>query len=230
MNAVFHWSGGKDSAIALYKVLQNDQFQVKKLLTTINQHHSRVTMHGVREELIQQQAELLGIPLKKLMLPENPSMETYEGLMESAMNELKSEGIAHAIYGDIFLEDLRKYREQQLHELGFETVFPIWKRDTKELLLEFIELGFKTILVSVKSECLDQSFAGRVIDRSFLDDLPGEVDPCGENGEFHTFVFDGPIFPSPVQFEVGETVYRSYPSPDGKDQEMGFWFCDLKTV
>src|SRR5690606_26105595 len=147
-------------------------------------------------------------------------------------------GYTHSIFGDIFLEDLKKYREDKLAEQGFTAHFPIWKRDTTELIHEFIDLGFKTIVVCVKAELLDESFTGRVIDRDFLKDLPETVDPCGENGEFHTFVFDGPIFSSPVPFEVGEKVYREYRAPksaddvckpgdDAKPLGMGFWFCDL---
>lgn len=234
--AIFNWSGGKDSALALHRILQHGNYEVGKLLTSINTHHQRISMHGVREKLLEQQAESVGIPLQKLPLPQMPDMDQYNRIMQKTMEGLKKEGYEHAIFGDIFLEDLKKYREERLHSQGFSAHFPIWKEDTRTLIREFLDLGFKTILVCIKSSLLDKSFAGRVIDEQFLDDLPENVDPCGENGEFHTFVFDGPIFKYPIPFEIGEKVYREYKSPksDEKDKgeggdsgTIGFWFCDL---
>lgn len=234
--AVFNWSGGKDSALALYRVLQSDNFEVKKLLTSVNAHHQRISMHGVREKLLELQAASIGIPLQKLQLPEQPDMDCYNLLMQNTMDTIKQEGITQSIFGDIFLEDLKKYREDRLQSQGFSAHFPLWKENTHALLREFLDLGFKTVIVCIKSELLDKHFAGRVIDESFLDDLPKDVDPCGENGEFHTFVFDGPIFRKPIPFEIGETIYREYKSPkiNNADQHacassdhMGFWFCDL---
>lgn len=232
----FNWSGGKDSALALHYALQDKGYGIERLLTNVNHQYRRVSMHGVREELLEQQAEAIGLPLQKLILPDQPSMSDYEAYMKQTMNGLKEEGFTHAFFGDIFLEDLRQYREAQLSRVGMQAVFPLWKRDTKELVKEFIDLGFKTILVCIKSELLDKSFAGRIIDHDFLKDLPPNVDPCGENGEFHTFVFDGPIFSKPVPIEKGEVVFREYAAPkDDNDQcftkqpakAMGFWFCDL---
>ncbi len=228
--AYFNWSGGKDSALALYKTLQLDNIKVVKLLTSINAHHQRISMHGVRESLLEQQTSSIGIKLQKLNLPEKPDMDTYNNLMRQTVQDIKAEGIELAIFGDIYLEDLRKYREGQLEKVGINTYFPIWKMDTKDLLKEFLALGFKTIVVCIKAEMLDKSFVGRIIDEQFIDDLPDNVDPCGENGEFHTFVFDGPIFKQPIPFKIGETVYREYDSPKEENHEaskMGFWFCDL---
>lgn len=234
--AIFNWSGGKDSALALHRVLQTGEYEVGKLLTSINTRHQRVSMHGVREKLLEQQANSIGIPLQKLLLPEQPDMRQYNGIMEKTVASLKKEGYTHSIFGDIFLEDLKKYREEQLCGQGIMAHFPIWKEDTRTLIRQFLELGFKTILVCIKSDLLDKDFAGRIIDEAFLRDLPENVDPCGENGEFHTFVFDGPIFRHPIPFDVGEKVYREYKSPedDKKDsgeeshgKTMGFWFCDL---
>jgi uncharacterized protein (TIGR00290 family) len=154
---------------------------------------------------------------------------------ESSM-ALVNEKFHHTIFGDIFLEDLRTYREEQLSPLGLNIHFPLWKRDTKELLTEFLDLGFKTIIVCVKASLLDKEFAGKIIDKDFVKELPIAVDACGENGEFHTFVFDGPIFKSPVKFSIGEKVYREYASPKNNDDtcfspdqasQMGFWYCDL---
>jgi uncharacterized protein (TIGR00290 family) len=177
-----------------------------------------------------QQLESIGLPFGTIELPEEPSMETYEVLMKNAVERLRSEGFTCAVFGDIFLEDLRKYREEQLKGFGIGTVFPLWKNDTKKLLAEFIHLGFKAIVVCVNAELLDESFAGRIIDQAFLEDLPANVDPCGENGEFHTFCFDGPIFRHPVAFTKGKTIYREYKLPvtsDNHKDSIGFWFCDL---
>jgi len=239
--AVFNWSGGKDSALALYEVLQNPKFQVQKLLTNVTSELNRVSAHGVRTELMWQQAAHIGIPLSFLELPEHSSIDEYNSITEKTFTAFKDEGISDTIFGDILLEDLRAYREGQLQPLGFNIHFPLWKRDTKELLLEFIELGFKAIVVCVKSEVLDKSFAGRILDKEFLSDLPANVDPCGENGEYHTFVYDGPIFEKPVLFTEGDLVFREYEAPK-KDEskcplssetdpkKMGFWFLDLLPV
>lgn len=230
--AYFNWSGGKDSTLALYKVLQNKSFDIRYLLTTFNEEADRISMHGVRSELLLTQAESLGIPVKPVQLPVSSDMLAYESAMNTAISELKSKGISDCLFGDIFLEDLRTYREERLREVSISAHFPLWKRDTRELVHEFIELGFKTIVVCVDSSKLDESFAGRVIDRQFLADLPVEVDPCGENGEFHTFVFDGPIFQKPIGFRIGEKVLKTYTSQnaEGETMEYGFWFQDLIPV
>lgn len=230
--AVFNWSSGKDSALALYKILQEEKFEITSLLTSINKEFQRISMHGVHISLLEKQAESLGFPLIKLELPKEPSMEEYRNIMESTMNDFKQQGVTHSVFGDIFLEDLRKYREDQLAAAGIQGVFPLWKKDTKNLIEEFMDLGFKTIVTCINETYLDKSFAGRVIDKQFIEDLPENVDPCGENGEFHTFTFDGPIFNDPIGFEVGEIVKKTYPKPkSGSDEENGeyvFWFCDLK--
>lgn len=234
----FNWSGGKDSSLALYHALNNKSYSIQKLLTNVNKQYRRVSMHGVREELLEQQAEAIGIPLQKLVLSDQPTMLEYEEHMMQTMKQLQEEKFTHSIYGDIFLEDLKTYRETQLAKAGMSAVFPIWKRDTTELMHEFIDLGFKTIIVCVKAELLDASFTGRIIDKAFLQDLPDNVDPCGENGEFHTFVFDGPIFKKPVSYKIGEKVFREYKAPENdKDKcftnqplrpsSLGFWFCDI---
>ena len=236
MKAFFNWSGGKDSALALYHVQRTGLYNVEKLLTNVNGKHHRISMHGVREELLEQQAKSIGLPLKKIILPEEPSMQEYEDVMINNLELLKAENFNHAVFGDIFLEDLKSYREQQLSAIGISAVFPIWKRNTTELIHEFIDLGFKTILVCIKAQDLPQEFAGRIIDNDFLKDLPKNVDACGENGEFHSFVFDGPIFSSPISFEIGEVVYKEYPAPKTTDcfatpqPSVGFYFQDLIPV
>ncbi|HEV7350700.1 diphthine--ammonia ligase [Telluribacter sp.] len=233
-DALFNWSGGKDSALALQQVLGEKVWEVKCLLTSVNEHFDRVSMHGVRTTLLEAQAASIGIPLKKLLLPEMPSMELYNRIVGDTLREWKSQGVDYAIYGDIFLEDLRYYREQQLAQVTMEAVFPLWQRNTHELLREFIDKGFKAVVVCVNEKYLDQSIAGRFIDHTFLEDLPADVDPCGENGEYHSFVFDGPIFSYPIPFELGELTYRSY-QPAAQEAadatpvpyDTGFYFRDL---
>ncbi|WP_419869644.1 Dph6-related ATP pyrophosphatase [Chryseobacterium sp. CT-SW4] len=229
--AVFNWSSGKDSALALYAIQKENNVKVTSLLTSINTEYQRVSMHGVPISLLEQQAKSLDLPLIKMEIPKEPTMEEYQKIMAETMNRLQSQGITHSVFGDIFLEDLRNYREEQLKSIGMKAVFPLWKKNTLELIYEFIDLGFKTIVSCVNETYLDKSFAGRVIDENFIKDLPENVDPCGENGEFHTFTFDGPIFNFPIEFEVGEIVKKTYPRPkeseDKHDGDYVFWFCDL---
>ena len=236
--SIFNWSGGKDSALALYHVLQDKNYQVERLLTNVNATYNRIAMHGVRVELLQQQAIELKLPLQELRMNDQPTMAAYNDAMASTMKASQTEGFTHSIFGDIFLEDLKKYREDRLAEVGFSAYFPLWKKDTTQLVHEFIDLGFKTIVCCIKSDLLDESFAGRIIDKDFLKDLPKGIDPCGENGEFHTFVFDGPIFSKPIPITIGEKVLRQYEAPKNKEDNcfsddrprptnMGFWFCDL---
>jgi len=229
-NAIFNWSGGKDSSLCLYQVLKETKYLVRYLVTTLNGQNNRVSMHGVHENLLGQQAKAIGIPLKKVYLLESPDMETYNKIFTDFLNQMKNENINTSIFGDIFLEDLRKYREEQLAKIGFTAAFPLWGRKTSLVANDFIQKGFKAIIVSVDSRYLDKSFAGRIYDESFLNDLPANVDPCGENGEFHSFVFDGPIFKTPVIFEKGEIVYKEYKShsKENPDENIGFWYCDLK--
>jgi len=238
--AIFNWSSGKDSALALYKVLERSDYEISCLLTTVNQRFNRISMHNIRVELLQQQAKNIGIPLQIVQIPEMPSMEIYDNIMTTTLTKIKNQGVSHSIFGDIFLEDLRKYREDQLAKIGLTAVFPLWKMPTLDLIQQFISLGFKTIVVCVNEQFLDKSFVGRVIDQNFINDLPENVDVCGENGEFHTFTFDGPIFSKPIQFEVGEIFYRKYENPKQENSssticetnvsdpfKFGFWYCDL---
>lgn len=185
-------------------------------------------MHGLRVELMQRQLTALGLPAEVLELPEQPSMEVYDHLMNGVVRKLKKEGYADTAFGDIFLEDLRTYREQQLEPLGMKCIFPLWKRNTTELIDEFIDLGFRAIVICAKDELLGADFVGKEINKDFVASLPTGVDPCGEHGEFHTFCFDGPIFSKPIEFTIGEKTYREYDNPDPKsDVKTGFWFLDL---
>lgn len=196
--------------MCLHKLRESDEYNICGLLTTINKEKKRVSMHGIREELIRLQAEKIGIPFHCVMLPDQLDMDEYDRIMSDSLQAFKKEGVCYGAFGDIFLEDLRKYRENKLREIEVEAVFPLWNKDTDQLAREFIDLGFKAVIVSADGRKLDASFVGREFDHQFLKDLPGGIDPCGENGEFHSFVFDGPIFKDPVSFEKGELVERSY--------------------
>jgi uncharacterized protein (TIGR00290 family) len=217
---LFCWSGGKDSAMALDALRACNEYRaeyrVVGLLTTITEGYDRVSMHGVRRELLERQADSLGLPLRQVLIPPECINPVYEARMAEAVMAEHARGIRRVAFGDIFLEDLRAYREQNLARAGMTGIFPLWKRDTRQLARHFIAAGFRAVAVCVDSRVLDRQFAGRELDESFFRDLPAGVDPCGENGEFHTFVFDGPIFRIPVPFTLGEVVERG-----------PFCFCDL---
>ncbi|OEY72599.1 Dph6-related ATP pyrophosphatase [Salegentibacter salarius] len=233
-----NWSSGKDAALALYKLQQDNEYSVEKIVTTVNTDFDRISMHGIRTDLLIKQAENLGLPLRQIKLHGVVSMEEYNKVMEMETNKLLDEGFTHSVFGDIFLEDLKRYREKHLEEIGLQAVFPLWKQNTEKLLEEFIRVGFKAIVVCVNTDKLDRSFCGRMLDKDLLNDLPKDVDPCGENGEFHTFVFDGPIFKKPINFKIGELVEKSYkPAKESEDNcftdnqkswDTGFVYCDLR--
>lgn len=226
--AIFCWSGGKDSSLCLHEVLEQKLYDVKYLLTTVNESFKRISMHGVREELLDAQASSIGIALKKMYVREG-SFDEYERNMEKLLLAAKAEGINTVIFGDIFLEDLRQYREDNLAKAGMKAVFPLWKRDTTEVINTFISLEFKTITCCVDDTFLGEDMVGCEINKLFLAALPHTVDCCGENGEFHTFCYDGPIFKTPVTFKVGEKVYKPLEVKHGATEPAtkGFWYCDL---
>ena len=213
---LFCWSGGKDSAMALHALLQQPDFRVASLLTTVTETYDRISMHGVRRELLHRQAESLRLPLHEVFIPPQCVNSIYEARMEEALRHFYNQGVRKVAFGDIFLEDLRAYREKNLARIGMTALFPIWKRDTRELIRHFHAQHFRAIAACIDTKILDPSFAGRELDESFFRDLPAGADPCGENGEFHTFVFDGPIFESPIPVRTGDVVNRD-----------GFVFCDL---
>lgn len=213
---VISWSGGKDSSRSLFE-LREEGVLVNKAITTVTKAFDRISMHGVRTDLLEKQCDALGLDLLKIEIPSPCTNEIYEEKMAITIRQLKTEKYDTMAFGDIFLEDLKAYREEKMDKAEMNAIFPIWKMDPKYLAESFIELGFKTIITCVDSEQLDPSFCGRVYDQSFLNDLPASVDPCGENGEFHTFCFDGPIFKFPLEFTKGEIVCR----------DERFWFCDL---
>jgi uncharacterized protein (TIGR00290 family) len=226
---ILSWSGGKDAALALFFCQQSGQYDIVGLLTNVNEQFDRVSMHGVRTELIEVQAQAIGLPLHTVQFPGDVSMELYNSMVKQKLTELKEQGVTHVIYGDIFLEDLRQYREQQLSEVGLIGVFPLWRQNTTVLLAKFVQAGFKALLVCVNENQLPESWAGRELDATILKDLPPSVDPCGENGEYHSFVYDGPIFNKAIPFKKGEVVRRSYAaSPEAADQwDTQFIFQDL---
>jgi uncharacterized protein (TIGR00290 family) len=210
------WSGGKDSCVALHALQRSPDHEVVGLLTTVTQDYGRISMHGVRTELLDPQAAALGLPVERVEIPAAGSNDTYEAAMAAALARYRAKGVSTVAFGDLFLADIRAYRERMLAPAGFAALFPVWGRETGAFARDFIAAGFQAIVTCVDLSQLDASFAGRVIDAQFLADLPPGVDPCGENGEFHSFVFDGPNFARRVAFEVGESVERE-----------GFCFRDL---
>ncbi|KXF80351.1 Dph6-related ATP pyrophosphatase [Enterovibrio coralii] len=226
LNTYFNWSSGKDSTMALYYALRDPSLKVTTLLTSANEAHQRVSMHGVHVSLLEKQADALGLPLKTVWLPETVTMEQYESIMSNAVAELKDMGCTHAIFGDIYLEDLRAKREAQLATVDVKALFPLWKKDTRALMQTLFELGIKAVVVAVDGSKLSKDFVGRELDQAFLDSLPEGVDPCGENGEFHTFVYDGPDFKQPVAFTKGEVVTKKYAGNQIPDHP-GYHFQEL---
>lgn len=207
MKAFVSWSSGKDSAFALHEA-RNSGISIAGILTTINEVYDRVAMHGVRNALLDRQISALGLPAIKISIPSPCPNEIYEARMEEACAAIKAQGIQHLIYGDLFLEDIRAYRVGKLAAIGMEPIFPLWKRDTAELARAIIAGGIVAHVACLDPRELAMSFAGRRFDEAFLHDLPADVDPCGENGEFHTVVTDGPMFATPIAVTIGETVER----------------------
>ena len=217
---LFTWSGGKDSALALYELEITEGYEIAALLTTVTEDYDRVSMHGVRTTLLEQQADSLRLPLETVYIPAASSNEAYESRMSETLLRYRSQGVHSVVFGDIFLEDVRKYREENLARVGMGGLFPLWKRDTAELARTFIELGFKAVVTCVDSTALGKKFVGRAYDERFLSELPDSVDPCGENGEFHSFVSEGPVFRERIPYRKGRVVLR----------ESRFYFCDLIPV
>lgn len=214
--ALFCWSGGKDGAFALDRVRRAGRFRVEALLTTVTEDYGRVSMHGVRRELLLRQAEELGAPLGEVLITKNADNAEYEARMEAALRPWREKGVRTVLFGDIFLADLRVYREERLARVGMRAAFPLWKEDTARLVREGYAAGFRAVIVCADGKKLPASFAGRELTPALLDDLPAGVDPCGENGEFHSFIYAGPIFRRPISWRHGETVTRE-----------GFHFHDL---
>ncbi|MBB6453255.1 uncharacterized protein (TIGR00290 family) [Salirhabdus euzebyi] len=221
---VVSFSGGKDSTLALHRLVQSGEWDINSLLTTITEDFKRTSIHGVRETLLDKQAEVLGIPLRKVYIPKVCSNEKYEKIMSAVIEEMVENGVTHMMFGDIHLQDVKKYRENMMGKTPIKPVFPIWGEESHQLIEEFLTSGFQTVVTCLDSQQLDHSFVGRVINRTFLEELPKSVDPCGENGEFHTFVFNGPLFQKPIQFTVSKekTITK-----DVFTNENRFYFVDL---
>jgi uncharacterized protein (TIGR00290 family) len=211
------WSGGKDSALALTEIKNSGRYEIAALLTTVTKDYDRISMHGVRRSLLEQQAESLGLRLEEVFITKNASNEEYESSMRDVLSKYRESGINAVVIGDIFLEDVRKYREQKLSLLDMHGIFPIWAVETRELIARFIRAGFKAITTCVDTKVLGKEFVGRELDQAFLAELPDGVDPCGENGEYHSFIYDGPIFSRRIPITIGEKVLR----------ENRYYFCDL---
>jgi uncharacterized protein (TIGR00290 family) len=214
--AIMSWSTGKDSAYALHQIRQANDVEIVALMTTVASAFGRVSMHGVQETLLDRQAEALRLPCWKIVIPSPCPNDVYEREMASVLEQARKSGVSHVVFGDLFLEDLRAYRERRLAEIGMVGLFPIWRTDTAALAEEMIGAGIRATITCVDPRKLDRSFAGRAFDASLLDSLPPTVDPCGENGEFHSFAWAGPMFAAPIPVTVGEVVERD-----------GFVFADV---
>ncbi len=219
LRTVLSWSSGKDSAWALHSLRQTPDVEVVGLLTTINVEEKRVSVHSTREDLLDMQAEAADLPLQKIPLPDPCPNEVYERAMEGALGDAKAAGVEALAFGDLFLEDIRRYREESLAGTGMQLLFPLWGSDTRELAHKMLDSGLRAWVVCVDASALDPSFAGRAFDRQFLEDLPANVDPCGEDGEFHTFTFDGPMFRTPIPVQPGDIAERG-----------GFVFADVSAA
>jgi len=216
-NIVFSWSGGKDSALALYEILKTESYNIVSLVTTVTEEYDRISVHGVRNDLLEKQTKSLKLPLHKINNPKNCSNNIYERNLTETLSIYKNKGITEVAFGDIFLEDVKEYRDELLKKMGMKGIYPIWQKNSKELAKVFIESGFRAITTCIDSQQIHKNFAGKEYDQDFLDDLPDTADPCGENGEFHTFVYNGPIFNVKVNFIIGDIVLR----------DNRFFYCDL---
>lgn len=224
--AFINWSSGKDAAFAYQQLRKQGKISVEESLTTITKNLDRVTMHGLRVSVLERQLKALPFNAHVAEIPEDASMQDYENIMASHCERFKSKGLDYAVFGDIFLEDLKAYRDKQLSKMALEGIYPLWKRKSSELALE-ISKAVKTVVVCVNGEKLDRDFCGQEYDEYFLKQLPKNVDPCGENGEFHTFCYHAEYFKQPVAFEKGALVERSYPNPSEEGKEIKFYFQDL---
>jgi uncharacterized protein (TIGR00290 family) len=239
MKSFISWSSGKDAAYTLHHLIKQGK-KPDLLLTTVNQEYKRVSMHGLRIELLQKQAEALKVPLHQIPLSKDVDMKTYNRIMSQHLIELKNKGFDTAFFGDIFLEDLKRYRIEQMQKVDFITQFPIWGKNTKILSQKIIDSGIKAIVISVSASKLNKDFVGQIYNEDFLKELPNNVDPCGENGEFHTFVYDSPDFLHPIDFVIGKKTYKTYKPCSENDQnnfnnqrsqknlDTSFWYIDLK--
>lgn len=229
IKAVFNWSGGKDSAHALLRAIESEKYEIVALLTTVNRDTHRSTMHGIPLTLLEAQAASIGIPLYIVDLTPKGNMEDYSSAMSQAVQHFKDLGVTHFIFGDIFLHDVRQYREQQLAPYYIKVVEPLWGKSSEKVMEDFLSSGLKTIIVTTMADGLGAAAIGKLIDREFVSLLSADIDPNGENGEYHTFCYDGPIFQYPIAFHLGEAFSQSYDIrlDDGTVQTYSYWFANL---
>lgn len=229
--AIFNWSGGKDSALALYKAMESDEYDIISLLTTISLDTQQSSMHLIPVSILEQQAESIGLPLYKVMLP-SKGLQGYEEEMRKAIGYFKEQGVTHSIFGDIFLHDVRKYREEQLSPFGIEVVEPLWNKTTEEIMEEFLSSGIQTKIVVTQADKLDRSFAGKDITHELVSSFPANIDICGEEGEYHTLAYDGPIFRQPVKFTLREPKELIYEvkMDTGEIQTFRYWHTPIIEV
>jgi uncharacterized protein (TIGR00290 family) len=230
--AALFWSGGKDSAFALHNIQINyPEMEVMCLITTLNQDYKRISMHGIREELLDKQAEAVGISLQKMWVTNDPTNITYERELNRILSQLKDSGIENIVFGDIFLEDLKQYRDNILQKHGLTGIYPLWKKESVQLIYDFISSGFRALTCCISNNYLDKTWLGKEINEAFILDLPSTVNPCGENGEFHTFCFDGPIFSSGIRFNLGDELFKPLSiQTTGIKKDEGFWYVDIEDV
>lgn len=226
MKCLMSWSGGKDSALALYRCLLYNDYNIVGLVTTIGVDTNRITMHGVHLELLKYQADSIGLPLHVIELPESCNMDDYESIMSNFMFNMKNNGIEGVVFGDIFLEDVKTYRQHQLSRMGIKAIFPLWGLPTGIVANEFQLYGFKSIITCIDGDLLTDDFVGVYYTKQFIEMLPQGVDVCGENGEFHSFVTDGPIFSATIGVKVMAKIKKEYPNPQGGAPKP-FWFADI---
>ncbi len=231
LKALFNWSGGKDSAHALLRAQQSERYEIVALMTTVNGRSHRSTMHDIPLALLQAQADSIGLPLHAVELSAGGGMEEYGASMEREARHFARMGVRHFIFGDIFLHDVRRYREEQLAPLGIEVIEPLWNRTSEEVIDDFLQTGLKSVVVTTMADGLGAAAIGRTLDRAFIDSLPRNIDPNGENGEYHTFCYDGPIFRHPISYRLGTPVRRSYDirHDDGTLHRYSYWFADLQS-
>lgn len=226
--AVLFWSAGKDSAMALNRLQQDPEMEIMALVTTLNERYRRISMHGISESMLDRQSGQLGIPLIKMWVPDDPDNSSYEKAFLKLCRELKNEGIDTLVFGDIFLDDLRMYRENLAHKAGLKVHFPLWKIPADQLVAEFTNTGFRAITCCVQSNGLGMDWIGRQLGPDFFSKLPAGADPCGENGEYHTFCYDGPVFNRQIAFKTGEIVFKPVNiRQSDKTEESGFFYLDI---
>lgn len=225
--AVFNWSGGKDSALALQKILKEKKFEVLALLTTFNEESLKSSIHSIPQEIITRQAKSIGIPLYTVLMSGN--LNEYEEKMKNAVQHFKDQGVNHFIFGDIFLNDIKKYREDKLHPHGIEVVEPLWNKTSEEVIEEFLQSGIRSKIIVTQSDKLDQSYIGRELNRELIASLPGEVDFCGENGEYHTLVYAGDLFKKEIEFSIGNPQKVTYDIrlANGQSQRYEYWQAEI---